>query len=208
MKASERRNLDPAHAVTVWRLDGDDLGSVRSIAGRSLRPYDFRQKPDSKTRIPLEEFILSWEEVFPFAKADVLDRWAVNSLNAEAFNHYIDRTKLGVPGILSATTTAKLIAYCLLIMEAEHEALQAARVESLRFVRPDAQDVVNSLVARARLGGVKKEGAELDYSVQFCEAVRNPVIKEGVNNAAVNRWGLRGNNRKKSEQACAGEEQS
>ena len=208
MKASARRNLDPAHAVTVWRLDGDDLSSVRSIAGRSLRPYDFRQKPDSKTRIPLEEFILSWEEVFPFAKADVLDRWEVNSLNAEAFNHYIDRTKLGVPGILSAKTTAKLIAYCLLIMEAEHEALQAARVEALRFVRPDAQDVVNSLLARARTGGVEKEGAELDYGVQFCEAIRNPVIKEGVNNAAVNRWGLRGNNRKKLEQACTGEEQS
>ena len=208
MKASARRTLDPAHAVTVWRLDTDDLGSVRSIAGRSLRQYDFRQKPDSKTRIPLEEFILSWEEVFPFAKADVLDRWEVNSLNAEAFNHYIDRTKLGVPGILSATTTAKLIAYCLLIMEAEHEALQSARVEALRFVRPDAQDVVNSLVARARPGGVEKEGAELDYSVQFCEAIRNPVIKEAVKNAAVNRWGLRGNNRKKLEQACAGEEQS
>ena len=79
MKASARRKLDPAHAVTVWRLDGDDLGSVRSIAGRSLRPYDFRAQPDSQTRVPLEEFILSWEEVFPFAKADVLDRWKVNA---------------------------------------------------------------------------------------------------------------------------------
>ena len=208
MNVSARRKLDPAHAVTVWRLDGDDLGSVRRIAGRSLRPYDFRAQPDSETRMPLEEFILSWEEVFPFAKADVLDRWKVNALNAEAFNHYIDRTKLGVPGTLSATTTAKLIVYCLLIMEAEHEALEAARVKALRFVRPDAQDVVNSLASRARPAGRKKEGADLDYGVQFCEAVRNPVIKAGVNNAAVNRWGLRENNRKKIEEADAGNEQS
>jgi len=84
--------------------------------------------------------MVSWEEAFPFAQTDVLDKWKVKTLNAETFNYYIDRTKLAVAGSLSATTTAKLIAYCLLIMEAEHEALQAARVEALRFGRPGAQE--------------------------------------------------------------------
>jgi len=145
----------------------------------------------------------SWEETFPFAQADVLDKWKVNSLNAEAFDHYIDRTKLTVPGTLSAMTTAKLIVYCLLIMEAEHQALQAAWVRALQFVRPDGQDVVNSLAARAREADPKKEGTALDHGVQFSEAVRNPVVQVGVNNAAVNRWGLSEMNRKKIEKAGA-----
>ena len=187
---SARRKLDPSHAVTVWRLDGDDLGYVRMVAFRLRHPYDFGPG-QSRISISLEDFILSWEESFPFARADVLDKWEVDSLNAEVFNHYIDRTKLAVPGTLSATTTAKVIVYCLSIMEAEHEALQAGSVEALRYARPDAQDVVNSLAARARLAGRSKERMELDYSVQFCEAVCNPVVKAGVNNAAVNRWGLR-----------------
>jgi hypothetical protein len=151
--------------------------------------------------------MVSWEEGFPFAQTDVLDKWKVKTLNAETFNYYIDRAKLAVAGSLSATTTAKLIAYCLLIMEAEHEVLQTARVEALRFERPGAQDVVNSLAARARRLRPKKQGVELDHSVQFWEAVRHPVIKAGVNNAAVNRWGLGGKNRKKMEEASAGKVQ-
>jgi len=201
-----RKKLDLANAVKVWRLDGEDLVSVRMIAGHAGYPYDFRPD-DSRGRISLEDFMVSWEEAFPFAQTDVLDKWKVKTLNAETFNYYIDRTKLAVAGSLSATTTAKLIAYCLLIMEAEHEALQAARVEALRFGRPGAQDVVNSLAARARRLRPKKQGVELDHSVQFWEAIRNPVIKAGVNNAAVNRWGLGGKNRKKMEEASAGKVQ-
>ena len=36
----------------------------------------------------------SREEAFPFAQDDLLDKWKVNSMNAEAFKHYIDREKL------------------------------------------------------------------------------------------------------------------
>lgn len=148
--------------------------------------------------------MVSWEEAFPFAQEDVLDKWKVKTLSAEKFNYYIDRTKLAVAGNLSATTTAKLIGYCLLILEAEHEALQGARVEGLRFRRPDAQDVVDSLVSRARRLRPKKDGMELDHSVQFCEAVRNPVIKAAVSYAATNRWGLREKDRSTFEDARAG----
>ena len=202
-----RKKLDLANTVKVWRLDGEDLVSVRMIAGHAGHPYDFRPGADSRDVISLEDFMVSWEEAFPFAQTDVLDKWKVKTLNAETFNYYIDRTKLAVAGSLSATTTAKLIAYCLLIMEAEHEALQEAGVEALRFERLDAQDVVNSLAARARRLRPKNQGVELDHSVQFCEAVRNPVIKAGVNNAAVNRWGLMRKNRKKMEDASAGKVQ-
>ena len=200
-KVATRKKLDPSNAVKVWRLNAEDLASIRMIARQARHPYDFVL--DSKTDTSLEEFMESWEETFPFAQADVLDKWKVNSLNAEAFDHYIDRAKLTVPGTLSAATTAKLIVYCLLIMEAEHQALQAAWVRALQFVRPDAQDVVNSLAARAREADPKSEGTDLDLSVQFSEAVRNPIVKAGVNNAAVNRWGLSEKNRKKIEKVRA-----
>ena len=100
-------------------------------------------------------------------------------------------------------TTDELIIYCLLIMEAEHEALLATRVRTFEFVRPDAQDVVNALAARARETDPNKTGTELDHSVQFSEAIRNPIVRAGVNNAAVNRWGLSEENRKKIEKAGA-----
>jgi hypothetical protein len=58
-------------------------------------------------------------------------------------------------------------------------------------VGTDAQDLVNSLSARAARADLGKAGGELDHSLQFCTAVRNPVIRAGVNNAAVHRWGLR-----------------
>jgi len=124
----------------------------------------------------------------------------LESLNAETFDRFIDRTKVSVPGYLSAVTTAKVIAYCLLIIEAEHEALQAYWLTTLQFVRPDAQDVVNSLAARARAA---KPGSSLDHSRQFADAVRNPVVEAGVNNAAVNRWGLSDKNRRKIAKAHA-----
>jgi hypothetical protein len=187
---SARRKLDPASAVKVWRLNAEELALIRIIGGQARYPYDFGAAGDAEAQTSLEEFMQSWEETFPFAQADVLDKWKVNSMNAEAFKHYIDRAKLTVPGALSATTTAKLIVYCLLILEAEHQALQAAGVKALQFFRPDAQDVINSLAARAREIDPKKEGSELDHSFQFAEAIRNPVVQAGVNSAAVNRWGL------------------
>jgi hypothetical protein len=186
---SARRKLDPANVVKVWKLDDEELASVRLIAAREPHPYNFAAC-DSMGRLSLEDFLREFQETFPFAQTDILDKWNVPSFNADSFNHYIDRAQLTMPGTLSAKTTAKLIVYCLRIMEAEHEILQADWVRSLRRVRTDAQDVVNSLSARAGRVIAIKAGSELDYSLQFCAAVRNPVVQAGVNNAAVHRWGL------------------
>jgi hypothetical protein len=71
-------------------------------------------------------FLREFQVTFPFAQTNILDKWNVTSFNAESFNHYIDRAQLSVPGTLSAKTMAKLIVYCLRIMEAEHEILQAS----------------------------------------------------------------------------------
>jgi hypothetical protein len=202
-KVSARKKLDPVNVVKVWRLNAEELASIRIIARQARHPYDFGLAGDSKTQTSLEEFMQSREEAFPFAQDDLLDKWKVNSMNAEAFKHYIDREKLTVPGTLSAATTAKLIVYCLLIMEAEHQALQAAGFQALQLSRPNAQDVVNSLAARASGIDPKKEGSELDHSFQFAEAVRNPLVRAGVNNAAVNRWGLPKKNRVNQEKALA-----
>jgi hypothetical protein len=63
-------------------------------------------------------------------------------------------------------------------------------VRALKFVRPDAQDVVNSLAARSQAFDADRECRGLDLSVQFSEAVRNPVVQIAVNNAATKRWAL------------------
>jgi hypothetical protein len=186
---SARRKLDPANVVKVWNLADEEMASVRLIAGREPHPYNFAAS-DSTAHLALEDFLLEFQETFPFAQTDILDKWNVSSFNAESFNHYINRAQLTLPGTLSAKTTAKLIVYCLRIMEAEHEILQGEWVRSLRRVGTDAQDLVNSLSARAGRVDASKAGTELDYSLQFCAAVRNPVIQAGVNNAAVHRWGL------------------
>lgn len=197
-----RKKLDPTTGAKIRRLTAEDLASIRLVGRQARHPYNFSPAPANE-HTALEEFLQSWEEAFPFAQADVLDRWPVEALNAEAFNHYIDRGKLTVPGMLSARTTAKLVVYCLLIIEAEHQTLQATWLKALRFVRPDAQDVVDSLAARAARAEPKKTGFELDHSVQFSDAVRNPVIQAGVNNAAVNRWGLAPKNRDRIAKAQA-----
>jgi hypothetical protein len=187
---SARRKLDPSRVVKVWKLDEEDLASIRLIAGREPHPYNFAE-PDGTAHLSLEDFLRESQETFPFAQTDILDKWNVPSFNAETFNHYLNREQLTVPGTLSAKTTAKLIVYCLRIMEAEHEILQSEWVRSLRRVGTDAQDLVNSLSARGARVDLAKAGGELNHSLQFCAAVRNSVIRAGVNNAAVHRWGLR-----------------
>ena len=187
---SARRKLNLSNAVKVWKLDEEELASIRLIAGREPHPYNFAES-EVTAHLSLEDFLREFQETFPFAQTDILDKWNVPSFNAETFNNYINREQLAVPGTLSAKTAAKLIVYCLRIMEAEHEILQAEWVLSLRRVGTDAQDLVNSLSARAARADLGKAGGELDHSLQFCTAVRNPVIRAGVNNAAVHRWGLR-----------------
>jgi hypothetical protein len=206
-KVSSRKKLNPDSAPTVWRLTEEDLDSIRTVVRQGRHPYDFSAAPDSERSISLEEFLQRWEETFPFAKTDVLDRWRVKYLSPEAFNYYIDRSKITVPGTFSGATTAKLIIYCLLIMEAEHEALQEARVRALKFVRPDAQDVVNSLAARSQALDRDREWRGMDLSIQFSEAVRNPVVRTAVNNAATKRWGLSPKNWKLTE-TTAGEKKA
>jgi hypothetical protein len=193
---SARRKLDPANVVKIWKLDEEELVSIRLIAGREPHPYNFAVL-DATSHLSLDDFLRDYQEAFPFAQTDILDKWNVPSFNAELFNHYIDREQIAVPGTLSARTTAKLIVYCLRIMESEHELLQAGWARSLRRVRTEAQDLVNSLGARAARVDPARTGSGLDYSLQFCVAVRNPVVREGVNNAAIHRWGLRGEEEEK-----------
>jgi hypothetical protein len=195
-----RKKLRATDLPTVRSSTPEELQVIRRIALRTGHPYNFGPAPNPKTHTSLEEFIQSWESTHPFASADVVDKWNLESLNAETFDRFIGRAKLSVPGYLSAVTTAKVIAYCLLIIEAEHEALQAYWLKKLQFVRPDAQDVVNSLAARARAA---RPESNLDHSRQFADAVGNPVVEAGVNNAAVNRWGLSDKNRRKIAKAQA-----
>jgi hypothetical protein len=199
LKVSARREFAPDNVVGVWRLDSEEMTAIRRIATQAGYPYNFGPEHDLEHDLTMEdksnptsldEFLRHWEEFFPFAQTDLVAKWGVDSLSAEAFHSYIDVSKLNVPGTLSAVTTAKLIIYCLLIMEAAHEALQTAGVSALRFSRPDAQDILKSLASRAADVDHKREGSELVHSVQFSAAILNPIVREAVNNAAINRWGL------------------
>ena len=109
-KVSSRKKLNPDSAPTVWRLTEEDLGSIRTVVRRGRHPYDFSAAADSETSISLEEYLQRWEETFPFAKTDVLDKWRVNFLSPEAFNYYIDRAKITVPGTFSGKSKIALTA--------------------------------------------------------------------------------------------------
>jgi hypothetical protein len=61
--------------------------------------------------VSLEEFLQGWEEVFPYAKTDVLDKWKVKFLSPETFAHYIDLEKISVPGNFSAASIAAVDSY-------------------------------------------------------------------------------------------------
>jgi hypothetical protein len=100
-----------------------------------------------------------------------------------------------VPGF-ERQDDCQTIVYCLRIMESS---MTFCRQDGLapRRVRTDAQDLVNSLGARSARVDPARAGSRLDYSLQFCAALRNPVVREGVNNAAVHRWGLPGEEEEK-----------
>ncbi len=90
-------------------------------------PYNFLTGArDSETKTTLAEFVRDCENEFPYAIQDLVDKLKLETFSAESFNHHIDRQLLATPGHLSAVTVAKLIHYCLLILESEAEIITSA----------------------------------------------------------------------------------
>lgn len=153
-------------------------------------PYNFGPVPKPETKTTLAEFVREHEKLFPYAIRDLIDKLRLSSFSVESFDHHIDRNLLSTPGHLSAVTVAKLIQYCLLILESEAEILTWTRID--RGVRgaPDAHDIANAVAAKVSRYENHSEIPAYDHVVQFLSAVKHPIVGRAVSNAAINRWGV------------------
>ena len=153
-------------------------------------PYNFASPPRPGTKTALAEFIRDYEKEFPYALRDLVDKLKLDSFSAESFDHHIDRNLLATPGHLSAVTVAKLIHYCLLILESEAEMIAWERIDFGIPRMPDAHEIARVVAAKVNRYENRTKIPEYDHVGQFLSAVKHPVIGRAVSNAAINRWGL------------------
>ena len=153
-------------------------------------PYNFASPPRPGTKTALAEFIRDYEKEFPYALRDLVDKMKLDSFSAESFDHHIDRNLLATPGHLSAVTVAKLIHYCLLILESEAEMIAWERIDFGIPRMPDAHEIARVVAAKVNRYENRTKIPEYDHVGQFLSAVKHPVIGRAVSNAAINRWGL------------------
>ena len=132
------------------------------------------------------------EAEFPFAGLDAVDRRGIESLDIGCFCADVNLERVHVPGELSAVTTAKVIAYLLDIVECEfnRRTVDQGWLTSVSEVAGDA--LIRSIRGRAREW--RKQGIrdEINLYHHFVCAERNPVVRRGVENAVINRWGWSG----------------
>jgi hypothetical protein len=153
-------------------------------------PYNFAPAPRPETKTTLAEFVRDYEKEFPYAFQDLVDKLQLDSFSAESFDHHIDRSLLATPGHLSAVTVAKLIHYCLLILESEAEMIAWRRIELGVPGMPDAHDIASAVAAKVNRYGNRADIPEYDHVGQFLAAVKHPIVGRAVSNAAINRWGM------------------
>ena len=153
-------------------------------------PYNFGPAPGPETKTTLAEFVRDCEKEYPYAIQDLVDKLKLDFFSAESFDHHIDRTLLATPGHLSAVTVAKLIHYCLLILESEAEMITWARIDQGVPGAPDAHDIANGVATKVNWYETSQRIPEYDHLGQFLTAVKHPIVGRAVSNAAINRWGL------------------
>jgi hypothetical protein len=122
----------------------------------------------------------------------LIDKLQLESFSAESFDHHVDRNLLATPGYLSAVTVAKLIHYCLLILESEAEMITWGRMDRGVPGMPDAHDIASAVATKVNLYPDHRKIPEYDYLGQFLSAVKHPIVGRAVSNAAINRWGVKG----------------
>ena len=153
-------------------------------------PYNFSPAPNPETKTTLAEFIRDQEAEYPYAALDLIDKLELDSFGAESFNLHIDRNLLATPGYLSAVTVAKMIQYCLLILESEAELIMWQRIDRGLTSMPDAQDIANAIATKVNQYKDHDRIPEYDHMTQLLAAVKHPTVGKGVSNAAINRWGI------------------
>ena len=153
-------------------------------------PYNFSPAPNPETKTTLAEFIRDQEAEYPYAALDLIDKLELDSFGAESFDLHIDRNLLATPGYLSAVTVAKMIQYCLLILESEAELILWQRIDRGVTSMPDAQDIANASAAKVNQYKDRDNIPEYDHTTQLLAAVKHPIVGKGVSYAAINRWGM------------------
>ena len=165
--------------ITLRDITGEEILRIKRIWLNY--PYNFAEPPYPEICWGLAEIIDHAR--FPMAMTDACDKWECQNFALESFSRFIEPERISEPGYLSAVTTAKLIAYCLQIVESTGESIQTLRGVS-KF---DGQDLLFQI---AKLQETEMAGAEeLSPWNHFLIAVRNPVVRWAVNNAVMNRWG-------------------
>ena len=152
--------------------------------------YNFGPPPKPETKATLAELIRDQESEYPYAVLDVIDKLKLDSFGAESFDRHLDRTLLATPGHLSAVTVAKLIQFCLLILESEAEMVICQRTGKGVTAMPDVQDIANAIAVKANQYKDRDKIPEYDYIAQLLAAVKHPTVGKGVSSAAINRWGM------------------
>lgn len=162
-------------------LSGDELIEISRI---SLNfPYNFAEPPAPKIQWGLADFLAHAR--FPLARIDACDKWRCPCLSIDNYSRFISEWTIADPGGLSAVTVAKVVAYCLEIVEVTAEAM--ARVDREAHLSGEAL-----LEEIARLRDLYRYAlGELSPWGHFYVSVRHPVIRHGINNALMNRWGAR-----------------
>ena len=152
-------------------------------------PYNFGPAPRPGTKTSLAEFVRDCESEFPYAMQDLVDKLKLETFSAESFDHHIDRELLATPGHLSAVTVAKLIHYCLLILESEAEMITWVRIDQGVPGRPNARDIAGAVAAKVNRYESCHQIPEYDHVGHFLSAIKHPIVGRAVANAAINRWG-------------------
>jgi hypothetical protein len=152
-------------------------------------PYNFAPAPRPETKVTVAEFVRDSASEFPYSIRDLADKLKMDYFSAESFAHHVDKALLATPGHLSAVTVAKLIHYCLQILESEAEILVWGRICRGVPGTPDANDIANAVAAKANRYGSADNVPEYDHVGQFLAAVKHPIVGKAVSNAAINRWG-------------------
>jgi len=177
------------------KLSKAELTAIDGI--RFTYPYNFapiapRLFSEIGERWSLSKFLDSQE--FPFARLDIVDRRGIAAFEMMRFYANVNLERIHVPGELSAVTTAKVIAYLLDIVACEFnyrfELWSERPPRIILSVSQLAGDsLIRSIRAQAKEWQEAQPDDELNLYNHFVYAERNPVIRQGVKNATLNRWG-------------------
>lgn len=145
--------------------------------------YNFAEPPYPKISWTLLDLISHAR--FPMCRTDLCDKWNYREITAENFPLVVDPDRVSEPGFMSVRTVAKVISYCLLIAESTAESLPAWSGKSEFFA-----DSIMEAIADHRRDFQSSLGQNSPWA-HFLIAARHPIVRWGINNALMNRWGTR-----------------